>query len=67
MRAIGGALVLVLAGALVPGLAAAAPAVGEKAPAFVLHGAGGVTHSLADHLGRRGVVLAWFPKAFTPG
>ena len=40
---------------------------GSKAPAFSLVGSDGRTHTLAEHLGKRGVVLAWFPKAFTPG
>jgi peroxiredoxin Q/BCP len=42
-------------------------AVGSQAPAFELMGSDGRSHSLADHVGKRGVVLAWFPKAFTPG
>jgi len=41
--------------------------VGSVAPAFSLAGSDGRTHSLAEHAGKRGVVLAWFPKAFTPG
>jgi peroxiredoxin Q/BCP len=46
---------------------AEALAPGAKAPAFSLAGSDGRTHTLAEHVGRRGVVLAWFPKAFTPG
>ena len=41
--------------------------VGDEAPAFSLAGSDGKTHSLGDHLGKRAVVLAWFPKAFTGG
>jgi peroxiredoxin Q/BCP len=41
--------------------------VGSMAPTFSLAGSDGRTHSLTQHTGRRGVVLAWFPKAFTPG
>jgi peroxiredoxin Q/BCP len=41
--------------------------VGSKAPSFSLAGSDGRTHTLAEHAGKRGVVLAWFPKAFTPG
>ena len=41
--------------------------VGSKAPPFSLTGSDGRTHTLAEHAGKRGVVLAWFPKAFTPG
>ena len=40
---------------------------GARAPAFSLPGSDGRTHTLADHAAKRGVVLAWFPKAFTPG
>jgi thioredoxin-dependent peroxiredoxin len=65
--------VLALAAA---GLLAAAPsfaadpkplAAGDPAPAFSLPGSDGKTHSLAEHLGKRVVVVAWFPKAFTGG
>lgn len=40
---------------------------GDKAPDFALVGSDGRTHRLADYAGKQGVVLAWFPKAFTPG
>jgi peroxiredoxin Q/BCP len=46
---------------------AADPAVGGAAPAFSLRGSDGATHTLAQHAGKRGVVLAWFPKAFSAG
>jgi peroxiredoxin Q/BCP len=49
------------------GARAEALAPGSRAPAFDLPGSDGAQHRLADHLGQRGVVLAWFPKAFTPG
>jgi peroxiredoxin Q/BCP len=42
-------------------------AVGDVAPAFSLQGSDGSIHSLAQYKGKQGVVLAWFPKAFTPG
>jgi peroxiredoxin Q/BCP len=42
-------------------------AAGDAAPAFSLPGSDGRTHTLAEHVGKRAVVLAWFPKAFTPG
>jgi peroxiredoxin Q/BCP len=41
--------------------------VGDAAPAFSLPGSDGKTHSLADAKGKKAVVLAWFPKAFTGG
>jgi hypothetical protein len=37
---------------------------GDMAPSFTLPGSDGRTHSLSDHLGRRPVVLAWFPRVF---
>ncbi len=45
----------------------AALEVGEKSPNFELQGSDGRVHRLADYLGKREIVLAWFPKAFTPG
>jgi peroxiredoxin Q/BCP len=41
--------------------------VGDPAPTFSLPGSDGADHSLEQYRGKRGVVLAWFPKAFTPG
>jgi len=40
---------------------------GDAAPDFSLPGTDGRTHRLADYRGRKAVVLAWFPKAFTGG
>jgi peroxiredoxin Q/BCP len=40
---------------------------GDKAPDFALQGSDGKSYKLADFVGKRGVVLAWFPKAGTPG
>jgi peroxiredoxin Q/BCP len=41
--------------------------VGDKAPAFSLEGTDGKTYSLDQFKGKKAVVLAWFPKADTPG
>ncbi len=41
--------------------------VGDAAPAFSLPGSDGKTHSLSDSKGKKAVILAWFPKAFTGG
>jgi peroxiredoxin Q/BCP len=41
--------------------------VGDPAPEFSLKGSDGKSHALADCKGKCAVVLAWFPKAFTPG
>ncbi len=41
--------------------------VGDKAPDFELKGSDGKLHHLGEFKGKRAVVLAWFPKAFTGG
>ena len=43
------------------------PAVGARAPAFSAAATNGTTVRLEDFKGRRGVVLGFFPKAFTFG
>ncbi len=48
-------------------LAAEPPKVGDAAPDFSLQGSDGQTHKLSDYKGKKAVVLAWFPKAFTGG
>jgi thioredoxin-dependent peroxiredoxin len=40
---------------------------GDPAPQFSLPGSDGKTHKLSSLKGKKVVVLAWFPKAFTPG
>jgi thioredoxin-dependent peroxiredoxin len=49
------------------GHAAAELKPGDAAPDFSLPGSDGKTYRLADFRGKQAVVLAWFPKAFTPG
>ena len=41
--------------------------VGDAAPDFSLMGTDGNTHTLSQYKGKKSVVLAFFPKAFTPG
>jgi peroxiredoxin Q/BCP len=41
--------------------------VGDLAPDFTLTGSDGKTYSLSEFRGRKPVVIAWFPKAFTAG
>jgi thioredoxin-dependent peroxiredoxin len=41
--------------------------VGDTAPDFTLQGTDGKTHRLSEYRGKKAVVLAWFPKAFTQG
>jgi peroxiredoxin Q/BCP len=56
--ALGGAAPAAGAGDLAPGL---------EAPGFVLIGTDGREYRLADFVGKQGLVLAWFPRAFTSG
>lgn len=41
--------------------------VGDAAPDFTLKGSDGKTYTLSDFKGKKAVVVAWFPKAFTGG
>ena len=56
-------LVLFLAAADV----AVRPGVGDVAPDFSLPASNGKTVTLSDYKGKKKVVLAFFPKAFTGG
>src|SRR6478736_1298678 len=62
-----------LTASLVLGLATAAMAqtvdlkVGDPAPNFKLQATDGKTYQLSDFKGKKAVVIAWFPKAFTQG
>ena len=58
---------LCAAALLCSALAQAAPQVGDMAPDFSLVGSDGQTYSMAQFRGKRPVVLAFFPKAFTGG
>ena len=58
-----GILVLAL---LLFGVSGAQPKVGEPAPDFTLQATDGKTYQLADYRGKSWVVLAWYPRAFTP-
>ncbi len=60
-------ILLVWLFAHVPFMAMAAPEIGAPIPDFEFHGVDGSVYRKADFVGRRGVVIAWFPKAFTPG
>ena len=50
-----------------PSLAFAAPEIGDPAPNFSLEGSDGNTYSLHELVGTSGIVIAFFPKAFTGG
>jgi peroxiredoxin Q/BCP len=58
--------VLLLLGAQAEALVAR-PGPGEPAPAFEAAATSGGSLSLASYKGKRTVVLAFFPKAFTAG
>jgi len=66
-------LIALLVGSAALSLAAAAgdkgraPGVGDVAPAFSLQGSDGKTYELTEFKGKKAVVVAWFPKAFTGG
>jgi peroxiredoxin Q/BCP len=50
-----------------PAPAADAPQVGDQAPDFTMVGSDGKTYKLSDFKGKKAVVVAWFPRAFTGG
>ena len=64
-----------LVAALAVGVMAQAPAqapavelkAGDMAPDFTLKASDGKTYKLSDFRGKKAVVVAWFPKAFTQG
>ena len=58
---------LALAGLLLTTPAPARPAVGDMAPDAQLASSTGGTVKLSDYRGKKSVVLAFFPKAFTGG
>jgi thioredoxin-dependent peroxiredoxin len=70
MRAL---LTIGLAAALAVSVTAQTPAptvelkVGDAAPDFSLQASDGKTYKLSDFKGKKAVVVAWFPKAFTQG
>jgi peroxiredoxin Q/BCP len=51
----------------IPVLAGGGLTVGEAAPAFDLPGSDGESYRLEEFAGKRAVVVAWYPKAFTGG
>ena len=60
-------LLSVLAGVCLAGTGVAEPSVGDRAPDFSMRGSDGRDYTLEQYRGKQAVVLAWFPKAFTPG
>ncbi len=57
----------VFAMSFLAGAAAFELKVGDKAPEFSLEASDGKTYTLEQYKGKSGVVIAWFPKAFTKG
>jgi thioredoxin-dependent peroxiredoxin len=63
-----GITLILLGGAMMFGvLTAEELKVGDYAPDFSLAGSDGKTYNLSDYRDKQAVVLAWFPRAFTPG
>ena len=62
-------LILAFGGLVVGGLAWSGNKLeaGDAAPPFEMAGSDGKTYRLSDFVGRKAVVIAWFPKAFTGG
>ena len=60
-------LTILTLGGAASGASAAELAAGAAAPDFLLVGTDGREYRLADFVGKHGLVLAWFPKAFTSG
>jgi peroxiredoxin Q/BCP len=67
MRTLASLLAISAALSLAHTVVAAEPAVGDAAPDFKLQASDGKTYSLADFKGKKAIVIAWFPKAFTGG
>lgn len=61
------AVILTAAAAAGTGRARAALAVGDEAPDFTLPATSGSDAKLSSFRGKKNVVLAFFPKAFTGG
>ena len=43
------------------------PKVGDKAPEFEMTGSDGKIYKAKDFIGKKAVIIAWFPRAFTGG
>jgi peroxiredoxin Q/BCP len=56
-----------ITGAQTPSPAGPELKVGDAAPDFSLEASDGKTYRLSDFKGKKAVVIAWFPKAFTQG
>lgn len=59
--------VALVVGAIASSAPAAELKVGDDAPDFELVGSDGKTYKTADFKGKKAVVIAWYPKAFTGG
>ena len=56
-----------LAGLALAATASAELKPGDDAPDFELKGSDGKTYKLSDFKGKKAIVIAWYPKAFTGG
>jgi peroxiredoxin Q/BCP len=60
-------LVLFSLVALAGPVQADAPKVGDATPDFEMKGSDGKTYQAKDFIGKKAVIIAWFPSAFTRG
>ena len=67
MRLLSALSAFIVAMLVVAQLHAADLKVGDDAPDFELTASDGKTYKLSDFKGKQAVVVAWFPRAFTPG
>ena len=67
MRSFRSALALMALMMAPAGVRAGDLAVGDPAPDFKLEASDGTTYQLSSFKGKKAVVVAWFPKAFTGG
>jgi thioredoxin-dependent peroxiredoxin len=64
----GCALVAATCFSMISGAAfAEVPKVGDTAPDFEMQGSDGKTYKAKDFIGKKAVIIAWFPRAFTGG
>jgi len=57
-----------IASLLIPAICMAeVPKVGDTAPEFEMVGSDGKTYKAKDFVGKKAVIIAWFPRAFTGG
>ncbi len=67
VRSVIGAMAILVVASAVSAQTPVELKVGDTAPDFTLQASDGKSYKLSDFRGKRAVVVAWFPKAFTQG